>query len=184
MMMKNSGERVDGVEVLGGLHETTNLNSDVQVVNGIASPKQIAVRKHIDQRLSLAADRYATLIHPTASVAESASVGIGTVVFPNVVLASNTKVGKQVLILPNSIVSHDSTIGSYSTIAGGVSISGNVSIGEVCYIGTNAGIRESLDVGRRSLVGLGSALITDVERGSVVAGNPARLIDTSDDYLA
>ncbi len=177
------GQTVCGVEVLGGLRETTNLNGHVQVVSGIASPKQIAVRERIAQRLDLAADRYATLVHPTASVAETASIGSGTVVFPNVVLASHAAVGKQALLLPNSIISHDATIGSYTTVAGGVSISGHVKIGDACYIGANAGIRERLRVGRYSLVGLGSTLITDVERGSVVAGNPARRIDTSEDYL-
>lgn len=178
------GTSVGGLEVLGGLSEISTLNGAVKVVNGIASPEKITVRQCIHQRLDLQTDRYATLIHPTASVAESASVGAGTVAFQNVVIGSNTRIGQQVLVLPNSIVSHDSRIGSFSTIAGGVSVSGSVQVGDACYIGTNAGLKERICIGSYSLIGLGSAVIRDVEKSSVVAGNPACRIGASEDYLA
>jgi acetyltransferase-like isoleucine patch superfamily enzyme len=51
-----------------------------------------------------------------------------------------------------------------------------VRIHKNCYIGSAASVRQRCVIGSRSLVGLGAVVIDDVEPGSVVAGNPARII--------
>ena len=124
----------------------------------------------------LPADRFVTIIHPTASVSRSARIGRGVAILQHVSVTTNVSIGDHVTILPNTVISHDDWIGDYSCVAGGVSISGNVRVGRSCYLGTGSVLISGIAIGDGSLVGMGSVVLHDVEPDSVVAGNPARLL--------
>jgi acetyltransferase-like isoleucine patch superfamily enzyme len=55
-------------------------------------------------------------------------------------------------------------------------VAGSVEIGDNCYIASGTTIKNGIKIGAGALVGLGSNVIRDVPAGSVVAGNPARVI--------
>lgn len=58
-----------------------------------------------------------------------------------------------------------------------------VVIEDDCFIGHGAIILMGVTVGRGSIVGAGSVVTSDVPPGSVVAGNPARVIHSVDVLL-
>lgn len=170
------GKSILGVKVLGPLRKAASFSKDVYFINGIGGPTNFVNKEKIITRLGISPERFLTIIHPTASVSKTAQIGRGVAIFQNVVVTANAKIGDHVVILPNSIVSHDVEIGNYTCITGGVCISGKVKIEESCYLGTNSALREEVTIGKRSLIGMGSVVIGDVEKGSVVVGNPARFI--------
>ena len=55
-----------------------------------------------------------------------------------------------------------------------------VDIGEDVWIGANAVIRGGITVGNRAVIGAGSIVTHDVQPGTVVAGNPARLLRSTE----
>lgn len=61
-------------------------------------------------------------------------------------------------------------------------IFGRVQIGDWCYIGTNALIMPGVTIGDNVLVGAGSIVTKSVPNNSVVAGNPARVICSLEEY--
>lgn len=166
------GKEILGVKVLGPIN--TAANYDAMFVNGIGSPGTFHRKPEIIARAGVQEDRWATVIHPTASVSRTASIGKGTVIFQNVTVTSNAVIGDHVVILPNSVISHDAQIGDYTCIAGGVCVSGNVRVGMKCYLGTNSAIINNITIGEMSLIGMGSVVLKDVPENTVVAGNPAR----------
>lgn len=168
------GKEILGAQVLGSL--STASNYDAFFVNGIGSPATFHKKPEIISRTGVRDGRWATIIHPTASVSKTAHIGMGTVIFQNATVTSNVVIGKHVVILPNSVISHDVHIGDYSCIAGGACISGNVKLGTKCYIGTNSTIIGNITIGDICLIGMGSVVLKDVPDNSVVAGNPARII--------
>jgi sugar O-acyltransferase (sialic acid O-acetyltransferase NeuD family) len=172
---KEWGKQLAGVPVLGGLRLAAGL-FDCQFTNGIGSPTNFWRKEAIIARTGQAADRFATIIHPTASVSRTARIGRGTVILQNVTISSNVQIGDHVVILPNSVISHDAVIGDYTCITGGVCISGEATIGKACYLGTNSSIIGGITVGDGCLVGMGSVVLRDVPRNSVVVGNPARFL--------
>ena len=169
------GKKVLGVEVLGpfsSVHEYSNC----YFVTGIGSAKNYWARQKIIQSLSIPEDRFATIIHPSASISSTASLGWGTVIHQHVTITTNVNIGNQILVLPNTTISHDTTVADFSIINAGVHLSGTVNIGRCCYLGANSSVKEYISVGNRSLLGMGSVVLQDVDEGMVVAGNPATIL--------
>jgi len=168
------GQVIDGVPVLGPV--ALAAESPAFVVIGVARSRNAGVRRVLSEKLGLPRDRYATLIHPTASVAASASIGAGSVLFQNVVVSAAVVIGDHVLVLQNTSIAHDAVIEDCATIAPGVLVSGSVRIGRSTYIGTGASIIEGATIGEGALVGIGSVVIRSVPPGQTVFGYPAQPI--------
>lgn len=58
-----------------------------------------------------------------------------------------------------------------------------ISIGNDVYIGLNSTILPGVTIGNRVIIGAGSIVTNDIPDNSVVAGVPARVIKTTDEYL-
>jgi sugar O-acyltransferase (sialic acid O-acetyltransferase NeuD family) len=173
------GSRIDGTPVLGGLTEAKNL-ADASFVVCTGRPDNYASRPVIVNRLGLPPDRYATIVHPAATVSSSSRIGPGSVLLANVVLTAAVTIGAHVAIMPNVTITHDNVIEDFATIASGVCLGGHVRIGQGAYVGSGALIREDRSVGRRAMVGMGSVVLADVPAGQVWIGMPARYLRSVD----
>lgn len=61
-----------------------------------------------------------TLIHPTAYVSPSASLGSGTFIAPHAAVNANVKIGRGCIISLGALIDHDAVIGDYTHIDVGV----------------------------------------------------------------
>lgn len=61
---------------------------------------------------------------------------------------------------------------------------GAVSIGALAFLGLGTIVMPGVSIGRGAIVGAGSVVTKDVPPDTVVAGNPARVLGTTDDYWA
>ena len=59
---------------------------------------------------------------------------------------------------------------------------GRIRVGDRSFIGCNATILPGVTIGSRCVIGAGSVVTKDVPDGMVVAGNPARIITSTDEY--
>lgn len=135
-----------------------------------------AVKRKIVTLLKDKGAKFATIIHPTASINKYAELGEGLVVTPRSNINADTKIGDFVSILDSGI-GHDASVGSWSTLSGRCSINGHVQIGEMVYIGCGVCIAPSKKVGDGATVGIGSVVISNVKPGTTVFGNPAKKLD-------
>lgn len=133
-------------------------------------------RKEFIDALSLPFERFATLIHPRATLSKDTHVGVNTLIMAGVVTTANVRIGNHCIILPNTVLSHDVEVGDYCIIGSNVSISGSVHIKPHCYIGSGSKIIQEIEIGEGTLVGLGSIVIHSTEPYTVVAGNPAKFL--------
>ena len=167
---------VVGAPVLGGLALASSLDPDTVFVCGIGSPRSHRRKAELIARLGVADDRFARVVHPGAWLSPSATTGAGSVLLGHANVAAGVHLGRHVMVLPGAVIGHDTRVGDCSILAGGCCISGRVEIGAGCYIGGGASVREGLRIGDGALVGMGAVVVADVPAGSVVVGNPARLL--------
>jgi maltose O-acetyltransferase len=106
-------------------------------------------------------------------------VGGGTILDPD--FAFLISIGDDSIISLGVIVlAHDAStrrhIG-YSRVA-------PVTIGRRVFIGARSVVLPGVTIGDDAIVGAGSVVRRDVDPGTVVAGNPARMVATTEQYLA
>jgi len=165
-----AGTHVLGVEVRGTLE---------LVARGIFGAVVIAIgdnqmRHSIVRRLG---DRtWVCVVHPTACIHESVSVGVGTVVFASVTLQPDVTVGAHSILNTGAIVDHDCFIGDYAHVCPGVVLTGGVHVGEGALIGAGSTVAPGVRIGEWATVGAGTMVLRDVPAQALVAGNPGRLL--------
>jgi sugar O-acyltransferase (sialic acid O-acetyltransferase NeuD family) len=166
----------NGFRVMDRTALSTIPNAQVLAVPG--GPGSFLQRSAVIGGLGLGMERFATVIHPTASVSRRARIGRNVLITAGVVITSNAVIGDHVCVLPNSVIHHDTTIGDWTLVGAGVTIAGGVEIGENCYIGSGSSIINDVRIGDRVLVGLGTNVIKPLPDCSKVVGNPGRVIGT------
>ena len=169
------GSLVDEVPVLGPTREVYRWR-DEHVLLCVGNPRDHVSRMRLAHRLDLPDERYATVVHPTASVSENSIIGPGSVALAHCVLTSSVWVGAHVAMMPRVVLTHDDVVEDYVTLASGVSLGGGVRVECGAYIGAGALIREGVSIGACSIVGMGSVVLGDIPPGQVWVGNPARYL--------
>lgn len=167
------GTSIGGVPVVGPIDAVRDY-PDADVVICTGRPDSFGSRRHIAERVGLDDERYATVIHPAASVGETCHVGPGSVLLSHVDLTSDVVVGRHVAVMPNTVLTHDVTIDDWATLAAGVRLGGGCHVAEEAYIGSGACLREGLTVGERAMVGMGSVVTRNVPSDRLWFGVPAR----------
>jgi sugar O-acyltransferase (sialic acid O-acetyltransferase NeuD family) len=167
------GRLIGGVPVLGPVDLVCD-HRDAQVVLATGRPADYTSRLRLTERLRLVDERYATIIHPSATVGRSSDVGAGSVLLAHADLTADVVVGRHVAIMPQVVLPHDVRIGDFATLASGVRVGGACAVGEGVYVGAGAILRERLRIGPWAMIGMGSTVTRDVPAERMWFGSPAR----------
>lgn len=167
------GSVIGGVTVLGDVASLDEF-PDAAIVLCPGRPDNYISRRLLAERLALDTDRYATIIHPTATVGVTCAVGSGSVLLAHVDLTADVAVGQHVVVMPQVVLTHDTRVGDWATLASGVLVGGSCQIGRAAYVGAGACLREGIRVGESALIGMGSVVTRDVPAERMWFGTPAR----------
>ena len=149
---------------------------DVKYIFSLYRPDKMKERTELLYSYNIEENKFYTFIHPSAYVASSAKIGVGTSVFANCTIQSNVVIGKHNIIDFNSMIGHDTWIGDNNDIAASSVLGSNVKIKNSIFIGLNSTIRENIIINDFSFIGMGSNVLKDIQSNTIVAGNPARSI--------
>lgn len=149
---------------------------DAKVLAVPGSPASYKKRAEHIASLGIDRERFATVVHPRATLGKSVKLGTNCLLMAGVVLTSNAIIGDHVCILPNTVVHHDAVVNDYTLIGCNVAIAGGTTIGRNCYIGSGTNMINGITIGDNTLVGLGSNVIKSIASDSKIAGNPAKEI--------
>lgn len=133
-----------------------------------------SVRARIFSELEAAGAELATIVHPRATIASSAKLGVGSVVLAQAVVNPDASIGRNVILNTGATVDHDCVIGDHAHLSPGVHLGGTVSVGEGCHLGVGVAVRNNLAIGRWTLVGVGAAVVADLPDHTVAFGVPAK----------
>ncbi len=162
---------------LGNDDTITNYKTnEIMLVNGIGSIADCSKRARVFNYFTSMGYHFTKLIHPSAIVAKNCSVEDGAQVMAGAIVQPNTFIGSNSIINSGAIVEHDCKIDKDCHISSGAVLCGGVNIGQGSHVGAGSTIIQNITIGEYSVVGAGSAVIKDVLKGSVVVGNPAKVI--------
>lgn len=122
-------------------------------------------------------DRGATffnLIHPTAVVARTASLGTGTIICPFALVSADSVLHDFVTINSYSSIGHDAVIGRGTTLSSHVDITGGVIAGDGVFFGSSACVLPQVSIGAGATVGAGAVVMRKIEPGATVFTMPAK----------
>jgi UDP-N-acetylbacillosamine N-acetyltransferase len=148
------------------------MKTDIPLAFGIGLN---STRKSLFDKLSKLNFQLIPLIHPSAVISPSASVGMGTVIMPGVIVNAEAEIGNGVILNTAAIVEHENKIGDFAHISPNVALAGNVTIDENTHIGIGTCVREGICIGKNCLIGAGSVVVANIDNNQIGFGNPCKI---------
>lgn len=185
---KTLGTDILGYSVIGTEHDLAALlvqYGDFRVFIAIGDNW---VRKTVrDKVIALVPGiKFASAIHPSATVGKRVKVGEGVAVMAGAIINSGSSIGDFALINTKASLDHDSQMMDYSSLAPNVTTGGNVKIGTFSALSLSATVKHGVHIGSHCVVGAASLLLTDCPDHTVMYGVPAKPVRTrqpGDPYL-
>lgn len=169
----DEGMKQTGLRWLGG-DEAVGNHPGAWGVLGVGALGPESRRREIVTRLDPNLAGWASVVHQKAYVSPSATVGQGSVILPGAILQAGARIGAHCVVSDGAVVEHDAVLGDYAIVSPGAVVGGGAVVGSGAFVGLRAVIRDHRSVGDGALVGMGAVVVTDVDSGAVVIGNPAR----------
>jgi len=163
-----AGRTLDGAPVLW-IDDATELVATHVAVCGLGTTR----RSRFTAQAAALGFRFATVVHPTAHVSRTSTLGEGTIVGPGAIVAAHTTVGNHVILNRGTLVGHHTVIGDYASLQSGANVAGLCRIGEGTYVGMGALVLNTISVGSNSIVAAGAVVVRDVPDHVQVMGVPA-----------
>ena len=170
------GKIMNNVMVSGGLSDVHKYQN-CQFIFGIGSMKTRLIRHIIFNKLNLAPDRFATIIHPSAVVDQSAKIGHGCIIHPGVCIGNDVTIHNFVVIAVNSAIGPFACIKDYAMITSLSVVLSNAIVGRSSFVGSCSCITEGVEIGAGTMVGAGTIVSRNLDNGVFVLGNPMRQIN-------
>ena len=168
-----SSSKVLGVPVLGRIEDFLNKPTARADAYFICSGDN-GFRERMYRLLKSKGLKLANVIHPSAVISKSATIGEGVFVGPNVVLTHNVRVGNAVLVNTAATLDHDNVVEDFVNISPGCHLSGRVTIKQGAFLGTGVSMIPDVTVHEYAVVGAGTVVIRDVPSRVTAVGVPAR----------
>lgn len=117
---------------------------------------------------------FINVVHNTARISRSASLGTGNVVGAFTSIGADCSIGSYNMIQSYTVVGHDAKVGDFNRIDTHVTCVGGIQIEDEVTIHTSAVINHKVVIENKAHVGACSFVIRKVKAGTTVFGNPAK----------
>ena len=167
----DDNEAVDecaGYPVIGRSCDFSKVEQDVVVAVGNAK-----IRSRIQEQYESQGFHLVTLIHPNATVADSAQIGVGSVVMAGAVINPYAKLGKGCIVNTCASVDHDCEVRDYVHVAVGAHLCGTVEVGAYTWIGAGATVSNNVSICPECMIGAGAVVVKDLDEQGTYVGVPA-----------
>ena len=134
------------------------------------------VRRRFQSELTDAGLKFVTLVHPSATVSSSVTLGEGSVVMAGAVVNPYARIGKGCIVNTCASVDHDCTVSDFAHVSIGAHVAGTVTIGENTWIGAGATVINNVDITADCMIGAGAVVVKTINEPGTYVGVPAKKV--------
>jgi sugar O-acyltransferase (sialic acid O-acetyltransferase NeuD family) len=167
----NTKKQIPGYDVYTP-RDVSGLESYIITIGDNKIRKKCAV--HLE---SQGANFLEAAVHPKAVLARGVTIDKGSVLMALSVINRGVKIGKHCIINTAASVDHDCILEDYVHVSPNATLAGGVYVAEGAWIGAGAVVIHGVKIGEWSVIGAGCVVVKDVEAGTIVVGNPQRIIN-------
>lgn len=146
---------------------------DIFLVNNIT--RDCDTRRITTEQILQFNHKLMTLVHPSVDM-KYVETGMGLVIHDGCIIGPRVRIEDYCALMLGAQIGHDCLIGKNCFIGPKANICGVVHIEKESFIGAGAVILPRLSIGESSKIGAGAVVMSNVPAGSIVVGNPARVI--------
>ena len=170
--------QVCGYPVLGGTDDVGKLleNPEYHFMWCIHMIGRNILTEKTFRRVNIPRERFATIVHKTAFVADSAILEPGAFVMSNCYVGAQARIGQCSLMMANSLVGHNTTVGPLCHFSVGSITSSYITIGLCSDVTLGAKVIEKVKIGNFAVAGAGSLVTRDIPDYEIHVGTPARFM--------
>jgi len=111
--------------------------------------------------------KFINLIHPTAMVADTATLGEGNIINPYCIIGPKVRIGNFNLFTSQSVVSHDSVIGNNNFFATSL-LCGHVKVENDNYFGIRSTVIPEINIGNCNIIQAGMIVDKNIKDNTTV----------------
>jgi len=134
------------------------------------------IRMRLDQKLTRAGGKLASVVSPFARLSDHASVAEGTAIMHFALVNAGAQVGRNVIINTQALIEHDVVVGEFCHISTGAILNGGAIVGNRVFVGSHTTVRQGITIADKVVVGAHSYVNQPITEAGVYAGVPARRI--------
>lgn len=173
------GRRIDGLPVLGGLDALPELHRRGHVFGVIVAIGDNGVRRGMAREISRLGVELISVVHPSATLAESVTLGRNVLVAAGAVVCAHCQIGDSVILNTGCVVDHQTTVGEGAHICPGVRVGARCRIEPGAFVGVGATVVPRTTIGYEAVVGAGAVVTEPVDPMTTVVGVPARVLSSA-----
>lgn len=135
----------------------------------------ISKKKLIIDKMKGQGAQFLTMIHPSAIVADTATIGEGVVICPFATVSDRCLVNDFTMMNFYSSCGHDSQIGKYCILSPYATVNGFSILDDEVFMGTHSTVTERKKIGCQTRISANSVAMYDVPPRSFVYGVPGKI---------
>ncbi|MBC9784431.1 acetyltransferase [Heliobacterium chlorum] len=164
-----------GIPVLGNDESVYEYPANsVYLINGVGTTGKSTVRRSLYERFISSGYQFATIVHPSALLADGIELAKGCQVMAGAVIQPGCFIGENSIINTRAVIDHDCSIGKHVHVAPGAVLCGDVKVEDNVMVGAGATVIQGIYIGADSIIAAGAVVVKDVPAKSVVMGVPAK----------
>ena len=172
---QNKTEFILGVPVLGGVDKV--IEFDPEAFCFVLAIGDNSERNQIFEYIDSNHFDLPNVLHPTALIDTSATLGGGNFVGPFAHIGPEVRIGDGNIINSYANIEHETKLSDFNQIAPAAVICGRCEIGSHVFVGANAAILEKLKVASQTVIGAGAVITKDIfDQGKTFVGVPGKSI--------
>ncbi|MCC8173617.1 MAG: sugar O-acyltransferase [Odoribacter sp.] len=171
-------KEVCGYPVLGSTDDVRELlkNPEYFFMWGIHMIGRNIKTEEVFRKVNIPKERFATIVHKTAFVAQSAILEPGVFVMSNCYVGPQAHIGMCSLLLANSLIAHNTEVGPLCHFSAGSVTGSYITIGTCSDVTLGARVIEKRKIGNFAVAGAGSMVTRDIPDYEIHVGNPAKFL--------